>query len=31
MGSARFFAIKRRADPSNTFRNKLWDAYYAPH
>jgi len=23
-----FFAIKRRVDPTNKFRNKLWDAYY---
>jgi len=26
----RFFALKRRVDPQNTFRNKLWDAYYVP-
>lgn len=25
-----FFALKRRVDPSNKFRNKLWDAYYLP-
>lgn len=24
-----FFALKRRVDPGNRFRNKLWDAYYA--
>jgi len=23
-----FFAIKRRVDPTDKFRNKLWDAYY---
>jgi FAD/FMN-containing dehydrogenase len=23
-----FFALKKRVDPSNTFRNKLWDKYY---
>ncbi len=23
-----FFALKRRLDPTNKFRNKLWDAYY---
>jgi FAD/FMN-containing dehydrogenase len=23
-----FFALKRRLDPSNKFRNKLWDKYY---
>lgn len=23
-----FFALKKRIDPSNKFRNKLWDAYY---
>lgn len=26
----RFFALKRRVDPANRFRSKLWDAYYAP-
>lgn len=25
-----FFALKRRLDPTNKFRNKLWDAYYQP-
>ena len=25
-----FFALKKRVDPSNKFRNKLWDAYYLP-
>lgn len=25
-----FFALKRKVDPTNKFRNKLWDAYYAP-
>jgi FAD/FMN-containing dehydrogenase len=25
-----FFALKRRVDPINKFRNKLWDAYYLP-
>ena len=26
----RFFSLKRRIDPGNRFRNKLWDAYGAP-
>lgn len=25
-----FFALKRKLDPQNRFRNKLWDKYYAP-
>lgn len=25
-----FFALKRRLDPTNKFRNKLWDKYYGP-
>lgn len=25
-----FFALKKKLDPSNKFRNKLWDAYYKP-
>lgn len=25
-----FFALKKKLDPSNKFRNKLWDAYYRP-
>jgi FAD/FMN-containing dehydrogenase len=25
-----FFALKRKLDPTNKFRNKLWDAYYRP-
>lgn len=25
-----FFALKRRLDPENRFRNKLWDKYYVP-
>ena len=25
-----FFALKRRLDPTDKFRNKLWDAYYEP-
>lgn len=25
-----FFALKHRLDPTNKFRNKLWDVYYAP-
>lgn len=25
-----YFALKRRLDPHNKFRNKLWDAYYRP-
>lgn len=28
--SASFFALKKRIDPANKFRNKLWDAYYKP-
>lgn len=28
--AGRFFALKRRVDPGNKFRNKLWDAYDAP-
>ena len=26
----KFFTLKRRLDPNNKFRNKLWDAYYLP-
>jgi len=26
----RYFALKRQVDPTNKFRNKLWDAYYLP-
>jgi FAD/FMN-containing dehydrogenase len=26
----RFFELKRKVDPDNKFRNKLWDAYYLP-
>ncbi|MHA6494804.1 FAD-binding oxidoreductase [Pseudomonas borbori] len=26
--AAEFFALKKRIDPTNKFRNKLWDAYY---
>jgi len=26
----RFFELKRRVDPTNKFRNRLWDAYYHP-
>lgn len=26
----RFFNLKRRVDPTNKFRNRLWDAYYHP-
>jgi hypothetical protein len=29
-GFEKFFALKKRVDPSNKFRNKLWDAYYPP-
>jgi FAD/FMN-containing dehydrogenase len=29
-GADRYFALKARVDPSNKFRNKLWDAYYSP-
>ena len=25
-----FFALKRRVDPTNKFRNTLWDTYYTP-
>jgi FAD/FMN-containing dehydrogenase len=25
-----FFALKKRIDPTDKFRNKLWDAYYEP-
>lgn len=25
-----FFALKQRLDPTNKFRNRLWDKYYAP-
>ena len=25
-----FFALKKRLDPENRFRNKLWDKYYGP-
>jgi hypothetical protein len=25
-----FFALKQRLDPTNKFRNRLWDRYYAP-
>ncbi len=28
--SAEFFALKKRVDPTNKFRNTLWDKYYAP-
>jgi len=27
-GSKSFFELKKRLDPQNKFRNKLWDAYY---
>lgn len=27
--AGKFFALKKRVDPTNKFRNKLWDAYYA--
>jgi hypothetical protein len=27
---AEFFALKKRLDPDNRFRNKLWDKYYSP-
>ncbi len=29
-GAATFFELKKRLDPDNKFRNKLWDAYYTP-
>jgi FAD/FMN-containing dehydrogenase len=28
--AGQFFALKRKFDPDNKFRNKLWDACYAP-
>ena len=28
--AAEYFALKRQVDPSNRFRNRLWDAYYQP-
>lgn len=28
--AGRYFDLKRRVDPANKFRNKLWDAYYTP-
>jgi FAD/FMN-containing dehydrogenase len=28
--ASEFFALKRRLDPTNKFRNTLWDKYYAP-
>ena len=28
-GAPGFFALKKRIDPSNKFRNKLWDKYFA--
>lgn len=28
--SPEFFALKKRLDPENKFRNKLWDKYYGP-
>lgn len=28
-GFEEFFAVKRRVDPANKFRNKLWDTYYS--
>jgi FAD/FMN-containing dehydrogenase len=29
--SAEFFALKKRLDPTNKFRNTLWDKYYLPN
>jgi FAD/FMN-containing dehydrogenase len=29
-GFDKFFDLKKRVDPTNKFRNKLWDAYYPP-
>lgn len=29
-GADKFFALKKTIDPTNKFRNKLWDAYYLP-
>lgn len=26
----KFFDVKKKVDPTNKFRNKLWDAYYSP-
>ncbi|KAB0549881.1 FAD-binding oxidoreductase [Pseudomonas argentinensis] len=28
--AAEYFALKRQVDPSNRFRNRLWDLYYQP-
>ena len=27
-GYEKFFAVKKRVDPSHKFRNRLWDAYF---
>lgn len=27
-GHEKFFAVKKKVDPTNKFRNKLWDKYY---
>lgn len=29
-GAAKFFELKARVDPTDKFRNRLWDAYYVP-
>jgi FAD/FMN-containing dehydrogenase len=29
-GADRLFELKRRIDPTNKFRNRLWDVYYRP-
>jgi FAD/FMN-containing dehydrogenase len=29
-GARKFFDLKARVDPTNKFRNRLWDAYYEP-
>ena len=29
-GYKKFFALKKKLDPTNKFRNKLWDHYYEP-
>jgi FAD/FMN-containing dehydrogenase len=29
-GAVKFFELKARVDPTNRFRNRLWDVYYVP-
>jgi hypothetical protein len=28
--ASEYFSLKKQLDPTNKFRNKLWDAYYQP-